>query len=379
MQRYLDGFILFKNLSVICIYKIKSMNAILSTDYYVHFNNNAFVALKKYLSENFHSKLFILVDTNTRKNCLTHFMEQFEDDVNFEIIEIEAGEIYKNIDTCAVLWSQLTSLGADRKSILINLGGGVITDMGGFVASTFKRGIKFVNIPTTLLSMVDASVGGKTGVDLGTLKNQIGMFSNPVMVLIDTTFLKTLSDREMRSGMAEIIKYGLTFDINIWRQIKPITNLEQVSLDDLVYRSIKIKNDVVLKDLKEDNLRKILNFGHTMGHAIESYFLEAKEKQSLTHGEAIAVGMVIELYYSSKLFDYPISETQAMKDFVIRFYGKAPILTSDFDAIISLMQYDKKNVNGLVNFALLKNDEEFALDVQLDNKLLIEGLNYYNG
>lgn len=355
------------------------MNTILSTDYYVHFNKNAFVALKKYLNENFHSKLFILVDTNTRKNCLTHFMEQFEEDKNFKIIEIEPGENHKNIDTCALLWKQLTSLGADRKSILINLGGGVITDLGGFVASTFKRGIKFINIPTTLLSMVDASVGGKTGVDLGALKNQIGMFSNPEMVLIDTTFLKTLSDREMRSGLAEIIKYGLTFDISIWHQIRSITNFEQESLDDLVYRSIKIKNDVVLKDLKEDNLRKILNFGHTIGHAIESYFLESKEKQSLTHGEAIAIGMVIELYYSSKLFDYPISETQAMKDFVIRFYGKAPILTSDFDKIIGLMQYDKKNVNGLVNFALLKNAEEFALDVQLDNKLLIEGLNYYNG
>ncbi len=365
-------------MSVICIFKIKYMNAILSTNYYVHFNDDAFVALRKYFKDNFHSKLFVLVDSNTRKSCLTHFLGQIELDLNFEIIEIEAGEIHKNIDTCGKIWNQLTKLGADRKSILINLGGGVITDMGGFVASTFKRGIKFVNIPTTLLSMVDASVGGKTGVDLGALKNQIGMFSNPEMVLIDTAFLKTLSEREMRSGLAEIIKYGLTFDINIWHQLRSITNLEYESLDELVYRSIVIKNDVVLKDLKEENLRKILNFGHTMGHAIESYFLEDKEKSSLTHGESIAIGMVIESYYSSQLFDYPISETQDLKDFVIRFYGKAPILTSDFEAIISLMQYDKKNVNGMVNFALLKNTDEFAINVQVDNKLLIEGLNYYN-
>jgi len=354
------------------------MKSILSTDYYVHFNNNAFVALKKYLNDNFHSKLFILVDINTMEHCLPYFLQHIEGDMDFEIIEIKAGEIYKNLDTCSQIWDELTGLGADRKSILINLGGGVITDMGGFVASTFKRGIKFINIPTTLLSMVDASVGGKTGVDLGVLKNQIGLFSNPEMVLIDTSFLRTLSNREMRSGLAEIIKYGLTFDINIWREIQPLTELKSGMLDDLVYRSIVIKNNVVLKDLKEDNLRKTLNFGHTMGHAIESYFLESKEKNSLTHGEAIAIGMVIELYYSSRLFDYAISETNALKDFVIRYYGKVPILASDFDAIIDLMKYDKKNVSGLINFILLKNVQEFAFDVQVDNKLLLEGLNYYN-
>jgi len=354
------------------------MKSILSTDYYVHFNKIAFIELWKYLNENFHSKLFVLVDRNTRKYCLPYLLEQNEEDIDFEIIEIEAGEIHKNLDTCSVIWDQLTNLGADRKSILINLGGGVITDMGGFVASTFKRGIKFINIPTTLLSMVDASVGGKTGVDLGVLKNQIGLFSNPEMVLIDTAFLKTLSDRETRSGLAEIIKYGLTFDINIWREIEPMTSLKSEILDDLVHRSIEIKNDVVLKDLKEDNLRKTLNFGHTMGHAIESYFLESKEKSSLTHGEAIAIGMVIELYYSSKLFEYSFSETESIKDFVIRYYGKTQILESDFDAIIDLMKYDKKNVNGRVNFILLKNSDEFVFDVQLDNELLLNGLKYYN-
>jgi 3-dehydroquinate synthase len=198
------------------------------------------------------------------------------------------------------------------------------------------------------------------------------------MVLIDTSFLKTLSDREMRSGLAEIIKYGLTFDMKIWKEIQSITKLDSEILDDLVYRSIEIKNEVVLKDLKEDNLRKTLNFGHTMGHAIESYFLESKEKNTLTHGEAIAIGMVIELYYSSKLFDYPIYETESLKNFVLSYYGKAAIHKSDFDAIIGLMKYDKKNVNGMVNFILLKNVQDFAYDVQLDNDLLVEGLDYYN-
>ncbi len=353
------------------------MDSILSTDYYVHFKKNAFTALQKYLKDNFHSKLFILVDSNTNKDCIPYFLKQLDVNLQFEIIEIKPGEIHKNLNTCTDIWNALTDLGADRKSLMINLGGGVITDMGGFVASTFKRGIKFINVPTTLLSMVDASVGGKTGIDLGVLKNQIGMFSNPEMVLIDTEFLKTVSEREMRSGMAEIIKYGFTFDTKIWEQIKSLKDLDAQFIDTLVYRSIEIKNDVVLKDLKEDNLRKILNFGHTMGHAIESYFLENDDKNDLTHGEAIAIGMVIELYFSSKLFDFPFEETEFIKKFIIRFFGKTLIQESDFEPIIKLMQYDKKNVNGIVNFILLKKMEQCEIDVQVDNNLLVEGLNYY--
>jgi len=353
------------------------MQSILSTNYYVHFENKAYTALQNYLSENFHSKIFILVDTNTNKNCLPHFRKVFDNAIDFEIIEINAGEESKNIETCVYLWRKLTDLGADRKSLLINLGGGVITDMGGFVASTFKRGIKFINIPTTLLSMVDASVGGKTGVDLGVLKNQVGLFSNPEMVLIDTHFLKTVSEREMRSGLAEIIKYGFTFDASIWDKIKSFKGLNYQLIDDLVYHSIEIKNEVVLKDLKEQNLRKTLNFGHTIGHAIESYFLEKEDKKSLTHGEAIAIGMVIELYYSSKLFNFPMPYTEELKSFVIAFYGKVLIRKEDFIPILKLMQFDKKNVNGKVNFVLLNQMEQCEIDVQVTDNLLIEGLNYY--
>jgi 3-dehydroquinate synthase len=317
------------------------------------------------------------VDTNTIGKCLPHFTKTFDKNSNFEIIEIKAGEVYKNIATCVDLWSKLSDLGADRKSLLINLGGGVITDMGGFVASTFKRGIKFINIPTTLLSMVDASVGGKTGVDLGVLKNQIGMFSNPEMVLIDTHFLTTVSEREMRSGLAEIIKYGFTFDENIWKKIKPLKKLNFDIINALVYHSIEIKNNVVLKDPKEENLRKTLNFGHTIGHAIESYFLEKEDKKALTHGEAIAIGMVIELYYSSKLLNFPMHYTDDLKSFVNAFYGKVSILDSDFRPIIDLMQFDKKNVNGKVNFVLLNHMENCEIDIQVNDSLLIEGLSYY--
>lgn len=353
------------------------MTSILSTNYYVHFQENCYVQLQNYLKENFHSKIYILVDENTKKYCLPLFIDKIEAAKDFHCIEIKAGEEHKNLDTCSFIWNRLTESGGDRKSLLLNLGGGVITDMGGFAASTFKRGIKFINIPTTLLSMVDASVGGKTGIDLGVLKNQIGLFSNPEMVLVDTAFLKTVTDREMRSGLAEIVKYGITFDQHIWEILQPLKNIDYKIIDDLVYRSIEIKNDVVLKDLKENNLRKALNFGHTIGHAIESYFLENPTKQALTHGEAIAIGMVIELYYSSKLFHFPMEKTTELKDFVINFYGKTTIQTIDFQPIIKLMQYDKKNINGKVNFVLLENLEECKLDVLVDANLLIEGLEYY--
>lgn len=353
------------------------MKPILSTNYYVHFQDKAYRSLEKYIENTSHSKVFILVDSNTKKYCLPILKKEVKNAGSFEIIEIPAGEIYKNLDTCMQIWTTLTELGADRKSILINLGGGVVTDMGGFVASTFKRGIRFINIPTTLLSMVDASVGGKTGVDLGVLKNQIGLFSNPEMVIIDTNYLKTVSEREIRSGLAEIIKYGYTFDKNIWEKIKQLKEINYQVIDDLIYRSVEIKNNVVLIDPKEENIRKSLNFGHTIGHAIESYFLESDDKVALTHGEAVAAGMIIELYFSSQLFDFPMKYTNDLKNFVSQFYGIYDIKESDFSPIIDLMKFDKKNVNGKVNFVLLDQMESCKIDVQVGKGLLIKGLNYY--
>lgn len=353
------------------------MQSILSTNYFVHFQENAYTSLHSYLKENFHSKIFILVDSNTKEHCLPLFLEKVNLSLALEIIEIKPGEIFKNIDTCNFLWNLLSEKGADRKSLMINLGGGVITDMGGFVASTFKRGLKFINVPTTLLSMVDASVGGKTGVDLGTLKNQIGLFSNPEMVLVDMDFLNTVSQREMRSGLAEIIKYGFTFDQNLWNTIKEFSEIDMTIITKLVYKSVAIKNDVVLQDLHENNLRKSLNFGHTIGHAIESYFLESAHKKSLTHGEAIAIGMVIELYYSSQLLGFPMELTQDLKIFVNSFYGKVNIQKDDFADITDLMKYDKKNVSGKVNFVLLEQMEKCTLDMQIDPELIEKGLIYY--
>lgn len=353
------------------------MNSIRSTDYSVHFDAIGYEGLTDYVKDVFHSNLFVLVDQNTRKHCLPILKKKtgFED--RLKVIEIPAGEKHKNLETCALIWEQMSSQGADRKSVLINLGGGVITDMGGFAASCFKRGIRFVNIPTTLLSMVDASVGAKTGIDLGVLKNQIGLFSSPEMVLIDQEYLKTVTAREMRSGLAEIIKYGYTFDISLWEEIKTFESIDLSRIIPLVHKSIEIKNNVVLEDLHESGLRKTLNFGHTAGHAIESYFLESSSKKDLTHGEAIAAGMVIELYYSSKTLNLPISWAKELKEFVKRFYGQIDLSSDDCDPIMDLMVFDKKNVNGKINFVLLESIQKCRIDQQISSDLIREGLLYF--
>lgn len=351
------------------------MESIKATSYFVHFKENGYKELNQLLAVKNYSSIFILVDENTMDLCYPTFISQLKTEIRIEVIEIEPGEVHKNLETCNGVWQAMTELEADRYSLLITLGGGVITDLGGFVASTYKRGIDFVNIPTTLLSMVDASVGGKTGVDLGVLKNQIGLFANPEMVLIDEDYLATLNDRETRSGIAEIIKYGLTYDIKVLNEVKYYNHLKN---NELIHRSIEIKNKVVLQDPKEQNLRKILNFGHTIGHAIESYFLASETKENLTHGEAIAIGMICESYLSSKVLNFPEENVSEVKEIISSIYDKVTIEAADYDAIIDLLKHDKKNVDGQVNFVLLNDYEKYQLDCKVNNNLIIESLQYYN-
>jgi len=353
------------------------MKSIQSTDYLVHFGDPAYQSLTHYLEDHFCSQVFVLVDSNTKKHCLPILTKKLRLGDQIIILEVSSGEKFKNLDTCNGIWEQLSDLGGDRKSLLINLGGGVITDMGGFIASCFKRGIRFVNVPTTLLSMVDASVGAKTGVDLGVLKNQIGLFSSPEMVLIDMDYLRTVPLREMRSGLAEIIKYGYTFDQSLWHEIKAFDGIDLERIIPLVHRSVEIKNEVVLSDLHETGLRKTLNFGHTAGHAIESYYLQNELKKDLTHGEAIAAGMVIELYYSSKVLKLPLELADELKQFVRRFYGLIDLKESDCKPIMDLMAFDKKNVSGRINFVLLDRMEHCQIDQQLSQELIREGLLYF--
>lgn len=351
------------------------MQSIISSSYAVHFNQQAYDALNKNLSSHSYSKIFILVDENTHECCLPAFMARITGQYNFEIIEIESGEENKNIETCTQVWHVLSELDGDRKSLLINLGGGVLTDLGGFVASTFKRGITFINVPTTLLSMVDASVGGKTGVDLGSLKNQIGVINQPEMVLVDTQFLKTLEERQLQSGYAEMLKHGLIKDQSYWSELKSGRTFDHI--DRHIYKSVSIKNEVVLQDPTEQNLRKILNYGHTLGHAIESYCLENEDKETLLHGEAIAIGMILEAYLSNKLTGLSIEAVHEIKSTFLSRYPKSEFTKRDVEKILSLLKFDKKNSHGNINFVLLSQIGEPVIDITVSNDLFEEAFAYY--
>ena len=353
------------------------MDSITSTNYSIHFNSEGYQQLNSHINKNNYSKIFILVDENTHNYCLPQFLSELETTLEIEIIEIESGEMHKNIDTCVGVWNALSELEADRKSLMINLGGGVITDIGGFIASTFKRGIAYIHVPTSLLAMVDASIGGKTGVDLGNLKNQIGVINAGKMVLINTPFLKTLPKNQMRSGLAEMLKHGLITSQDYWDKLKNVLSADLDILDSLIYESVVIKRDVVEKDPNEENLRKTLNYGHTLGHAIEAYFLEKPNQKPLLHGEAIAIGMILANYLSYKLLGFSKDKCDVIKEEIINIFGKVPFQKSDYPNIMHLLKFDKKNVSGKVTFLLLDAIENCKLDIQLSPELIEEGLRYY--
>ncbi|TBW29098.1 3-dehydroquinate synthase [Gramella sp. KN1008] len=343
----------------------------------VLYAENAYQNLDQFLEKNDPSKIFILVDSNTHEHCLARFMQRFKNVPSTEIIEIEAGEEFKNLQTCEGVWNALSELGADRKSLMINLGGGVVTDLGGFVASAFKRGIKFINVPTTLLAMVDASVGGKTGVDLGNLKNQIGVINQPEMVLIDTQFLSTLPQEEMRSGLAEILKHGLIASESYWEKVSRLDRLDLSDLEDVIKESVEIKKEVVTKDPYEDNLRKTLNFGHTLGHAIESYCLTHPERKKLLHGEAIAIGMIMETYISTELEDFPQEKFENIRNVILDIYGKEFFHEEDIEPIKDLMKFDKKNERGNINFVLLKDVGKPVIDIVVPDDMVTKAFRCY--
>jgi 3-dehydroquinate synthase len=349
-----------------------------TTQYTIHFNSMCYAKINAYLQHSNFSKIFVIVDTNTHNFCYPNFIIKIETYLEIEIIEIETGEIHKTIDTCVGVWNTLSNLNADRKSLIINLGGGVVTDLGGFVASTYKRGIKYINVPTTLLAMVDASVGGKTGVNLDTLKNQIGAINTPEMILVDTYFLTTLQQNEMRSGLAEMLKHGLISSELYWNKFKDLSLLNIQDLDELIYESIVIKQNIVDIDPSEDNLRKTLNFGHTLGHAIESYYLSSNDKPNLLHGEAVAIGMVLAIYLSTKLCDFSEEKAKEIKDLITKIFGRITFIEADYNHIIELLKHDKKNEHGNVNFVLLEAFGKPKVNCLVENNQIINAFKFYN-
>lgn len=354
------------------------MQSIQTKEHKIHFNENCYTALNQYLKNEDISNIFILVDDNTHQFCLNKFLPKIETDKVIEIIEIDNGEEYKTLDTCLGVWRVLSELGADRKSLMLNLGGGVITDLGGFVASTFRRGIKYINVPTSLLAMVDASIGGKTGVDLDHLKNQVGVINNGDMVLIDTSFLDTLPQNQFRSGMAEMLKHGLISSTKYWKELLLPESYSGSRLDSIIYDSVLIKHHIVIEDPTEKGLRKALNFGHTLGHAIETYFLSAPQKKSLLHGEAIAIGMILESYLSHKLLGFPENDLNEITNIINKFYELVPIDNEDHKPIIDLLKFDKKNEHGNINFVLLNKIGSPEINYNIDNQMIIKSFEYYN-
>ena len=345
--------------------------------YKVYFNTEGYVFINRYLEEVCPSKIFILSDTHTHECCVPTFLPQLATDIPIEIIEIEAGEPYKTLETCYQVWQVLAELGADRKSLLINVGGGVVTDLGGFVASTYMRGIAFINVPTSLLAMVDASVGGKIGVDLGTLKNLVGVINNPKGVVIATEFLATLPADELRSGMAEMFKHGLIASENYWQRMCDLKSLTLSDLDGLIYESVVIKNEVVMEDPTEKGVRKILNYGHTLGHAIESYCLDNTHRRRLLHGEAIAIGMVLVSFLSVKRLGFSQEQCDAIKRVLGEYFSKEVFTAEEIAAICDLMRFDKKNSHGKVQFVLLERVGTPKIDCEVSLDEIVEAFAYY--
>jgi 3-dehydroquinate synthase len=320
-----------------------------------------------------YDKLFLLTDTETHRLCLP-LLDGCS--AEFQEIVIGATDTHKTLATLADVWTALANGGASRRSLLVNLGGGMVTDLGGFAAATFKRGIRFVNVPTTLLAMVDAAVGGKTGINFNGLKNEIGAFRDSEAVIIDTEFLRTLNDENLRSGYAEMLKHALLKGTDMWSEHLRF-DLAAPSYDVLqrmVKESIDVKANIVAQDPHEHGLRKALNLGHTVGHAIESLLLE--RETPVLHGYAVAWGLIGELFLSVALQQFPQDKMRQTTAFIRRFYGTPNISCKDYDQLHALMLHDKKNVGGTINFTLLADVGDIRLNNHAEKDLIFEMLDF---
>ena len=336
----------------------------------IHFTQNVDQQLESCLKSFKPDRIAILVDENTLVHCLPKL--QFVTET--PLIQINSGEKNKNIETCKIIWQQLTDFKFTRKSLLINLGGGVIGDMGGFVAATFKRGIQFINIPTTLLSQVDASIGGKLGIDFNEFKNHIGVFKDPDAIIICDEFLNTLCRREFKSGFAEIIKHGLIYDLNYWKDIRMNPFSEITDWQYFIKKSVFIKANVIEKDPYESGLRKILNFGHTLGHSIESWYLDIEK--DLLHGESIAAGMIMEAKLARDLGLIEEMYFEQVVNCIDQVFDRITLFPP-FDKFTSLLRQDKKNQGSTIMFSLINGPGSCLFDIEVKDAQIANAINFY--
>lgn len=349
----------------------------------VIFPRNLMTEIATAISECEHDRVFVLTDETTARHCWPQLRDKpaLRD---AHLITIPATDAHKDLTSLSLVWQALQQGGATRHSCLINLGGGMVTDLGGFAASTFKRGIDFINIPTTLLAMVDASVGGKTGINFGGLKNELGVFSEAHSVILDTHFLQTLDRENLLSGYAEMLKHGLISDEAHWAELLQ-TDASQPDLDHLqalLKRSVTIKQHFVEQDPTERGLRKALNFGHTVGHAFESFSLKASRHEgqpqgSLLHGYAVAFGMICELYLSAIRMGFPTDKLRQTVAYIREHYGHYDILCSHYDELIELMRHDKKNTAGRINFTLLSDIGQLHINQTVTDDQIREALDFF--
>ena len=331
--------------------------------------------LAKAIAECEHDRIFVLVDETTNKLCWT-LVKDYLCLKDAQTIVIGATDRRKNLDTLVHVWESLQQGKATRHSLLINLGGGMVTDLGGFAASTYKRGINFINVPTTLLAMVDASVGGKTGINFGGLKNEIGVFNDAEFVLLDTNWLRTLDEENIRSGYAEMLKHGLIADDTMWAELINF-NIAQPNLHQLAFmldKSVRIKERIVAEDPHEKGIRKALNLGHTFGHAFESW---AMKRQPVLHGYAVAFGLIAELYLSTTQADFPTERMRQTVNFIRAYYGSLPITCNDYPELIELMHHDKKNRGNEINVTLLGGIGDIHIDQTITEEDIKEALDFF--
>lgn len=343
-------------------------------DYQIEVGSLETSGLSSFIQQNYiDSKIVIIVDENTNDNCLEYLITTFDFLAEAEVMLLPAGEENKVMEVCFQVWEALSEYRIGRRDLIINLGGGVVTDMGGFIAAVFKRGIDFIHIPTSLLGMVDASIGGKTGIDLGMHKNQLGVFRNPKAIYIDKIFLGTLEPREFVNGFAEVIKHALITDTGLWKELTKLENLSEVATDEMLTRIISIKLDIVKQDPKEKGMRKILNFGHTVGHALEGYFLS---KEPVDHGHAVALGIIAESYISMNSGKLTQTEFSEIEQLILAWFPIPQITMADMEGIVELLYNDKKNHSGKIQCCLLDRIGHCLYDQPIEEGDFVEALVY---